>query len=304
MMIPATPDRLQMNSPITDEDAAQNELAGFLTLSGIIAKKFHEVISDPAAFFNLSKSNTTQFNNVLCSIPGNYAEDTEARLNLIYTSQDETRRFHHETSLLYSRTPQAFGFRVCRFTDSTVILSFPNNKLFNSLLSKLPSVYSFAIRSTYPAVGEVSPKTHVTEWIESGSWPYDGNADNLDRIKNTYHDAHHIMRSLQCSHLHANVLLFLKSRLKELNKHQLFKNNAAPELSNILELLHNEGSNEKTKYFYIDNSKIQYNSNIKFISEIFTGIMNLSDFPMDLKETTESYKQRGRFHALLFPYPS
>lgn len=303
-VLPKTDNTLpfQINIQESQEDADANAIAPFLRVSSIVAQKFDEVIANPSAFFDLSKT-STQFNSVSCAVFTDDLINAEVKLNLVYTSREKATKFHHEKTVLLSRHPQSFGFRECQFKNTaTVILSFPSNKLFNALLNKLPSIYSFAIQSTYQAVGEVSPKTHVTKWIESGSWPYDGDANDLMRIKNAFHDAHHIIRSIQSNHLLANVLLLLKNRLKEKDRVQLFKNKGAVQLSNDLEILHNEGSNSNTRYFYIEESKIEYNESI-FISYFFNGVISLSDFPMQLQETEENYKTRCRLHKKIFPYP-
>lgn len=291
----------QINSQNPQEETAENELANFLKISAIVATQIDKVISNLDEFFNLSRTKT-QFKDIPCNIfSKDDLADVDTRLNLVYTSKTKAETFHHEVTVLHTRNPQPFGFRIFELKKSAAtIISFPNNKLFNVLLSQLPSTFSFAIQSTYQAIGEISAETHVTQWIESGSWPYDGDANDLTRIKSTYHDAHHIIRSIQSDHLLANILFVFKSCLKEKSMEQLFENNGARQLSNELEVLHNEASGFKTKNFYIRKSKIYCGD--RSISYLFNGVLTRSEFPMKLKETQENYQKRCQIQKELFPY--
>ncbi|MDP1880732.1 MAG: hypothetical protein Q8K60_07315 [Parachlamydiaceae bacterium] len=304
-MFPITPNTIPITivSHESQEEVNENEVASFLKLSHVIAKKFADVESNPAAFFDLSQIDIPQFIKIPCAIFSDQAEENvETTLNLIYTSN--TKVFHHDKTVLFHLNPQPFGFRECRLelkNRDVVILSFPNNKLFNALLNRLPSLFSFAVQSTYLVVGEAPRATHVAKWIESNSWPYDGEANNLERLTETFHDAHHIIKSLLSSHLRANVLLMLKSRLKEKNLDQIIEN-AASELSSDLEALHNEGSDLRTKFFQITSSGINLTGDSRSIANLFSGIMDHSDFPMKLKETQEDFQKRCQIERKIFYY--
>lgn len=282
----------------------------FLEVSTFLTKKIEDVLLKPEDFFSFPPSSKPKFISIPIEVsPTNIPKKDNSKalllLNFVMIPKKHINSIHHELTILtpsligkpfgIGKLSTAFGITKNKITNhETYIISFPNNELFNVLLERIHSVFTSGIGSTYKAIGEVSAATHVDNWIHHHSWPYDGDANDMNRLKSCLHDAHHIIFSLHNNHLLSNIKLFLRRKLQNVSKEILLENETASSISGALECLHNYAHDHIENHFSIHNDKLYFYKN-----SMYNGLVKSSDFPVNLEESLEDYRNRKRCYREL-----
>lgn len=278
--------------------STQEEMAFFEETSRAVAQKFHEVVSRPADFFTLAmplQPDDCEFIRISVEIPPSETEgepNEKVQLNFMLASGKKVESIYQAMAILWSSfyPPEPFAFRRHEFaTSQDTMISFPNNELLNALLARVPRIFSCALRSTYQMVGKVPHPIFVRNWVYDNAWPYDGEADSLARMKDTLHDAEHIVASLSSSHLLANTKIFLRQHLQKMDPEQLVEEETVWELSGTVENLHNYACDLETKCLRLTPTHIVWNFTG---SSGFSGTVKASDLPVPLEESEENCNER------------